>query len=61
MKLNHAEIANKAQWEEKGFRLPQYDREAIAAATKENLYKGKEYQIIFHCGLLEEPQEVELC
>ena len=36
MKLNHAEIANKAQWEEKGFRLPQYDREKIAAATKEN-------------------------
>ena len=36
MKLNHAEIANKAQWEEKGFHLPQYDREKVAAATKEN-------------------------
>ena len=38
MKLNHAEIANKAQWEEKGFKLPQYDREKIAAATKENQF-----------------------
>ncbi len=26
----------------------------IAAATKESLYKGKEYQVIFHCGLLQE-------
>lgn len=28
--------------------------EVIAAATKESLYKGKEYQVIFHCGLLQE-------
>lgn len=26
----------------------------IAASTKETLYKGKEYQVIFHCGLLKE-------
>ena len=36
MKLNHAEISNKAKWEEKGYRLPQYDREAVVKATKEN-------------------------
>ncbi len=29
-------------------------QEVIAAATKESLYKGKEYQVIFHCGLLQE-------
>ena len=36
MKLTHAEICNKAQWEEKGYRLPQYDREKVMKATKEN-------------------------
>ncbi len=36
MKLCSAELANKAMWEEKGYLLPQYDREAVAAATKEN-------------------------
>ena len=35
MKLNHAELANKALWEEKGYILPKYDREAVSAATKE--------------------------
>lgn len=28
--------------------------DVIAASTKESLYKGKEYQVIFHCGLLKE-------
>lgn len=28
----------------------------IAAATKGSLYQGKDYQVIFHCGLLEEGQ-----
>ena len=36
MKLSHSEILNKAQWEEKGYRLPQYDRDAVMKATKEN-------------------------
>lgn len=36
MKLNSMEIANRVQWEEKGYRLPQYDREAVTKATKEN-------------------------
>ena len=36
MKLNHAEISNKAIWEEKGYCLPQYDRDAVTKATKEN-------------------------
>ena len=36
MKLNEKGLANRKEWEEKGFRLPQYDREKIAAATKEN-------------------------
>ena len=36
MKLNHTELKNKAMWEEKGYKLPQYDRDAVAKATKEN-------------------------
>ena len=40
----------KIKWQEK--QLTYYD--VIAAATKESLYKGKEYQVIFHCGLLQE-------
>lgn len=36
MKLNHAEIMNKAQWEEKGYRLPKYNRECVTEETKEN-------------------------
>ena len=39
-------------WQEKKIQL--YD--VIAAATRENLYQGKEYQVIFHCGLLQEVQ-----
>ena len=38
------------QWQEKRHQFTN----VIAAATKESLYKGKEYQVIFHCGLLEE-------
>lgn len=38
------------RWKEKQMQFPR----VIAAATKESLYKGKEYQVIFHCGLLEE-------
>ena len=38
------------KWQSKNMRF----REVIAAATKETLYKGKEYQVIFHCGLLQE-------
>ena len=36
MKLNSADLANKALWEEKGYVLPKYDREVVSAATKEN-------------------------
>ena len=36
MKLNSADLANKALWEEKGYILPKYDRDAVMAATKEN-------------------------
>ena len=36
MKLNSTDLANKALWEEKGYILPKYDREAVMAATKEN-------------------------
>ena len=36
MKLNSADLANKALWEEKGYILPKYDRDAVTAATKEN-------------------------
>ena len=38
------------QWQDKKLQF----KEVIAAATKESLYKGKEYQVIFHCGLLQE-------
>jgi len=38
------------QWQEKRMQF----QKVIAASTKESLYKGKEYQVIFHCGLLEE-------
>ncbi len=36
MRLNSADIADKKQWESKGFRLPQYNREAAAEATRNN-------------------------
>ncbi len=38
------------QWQEKQMRFSK----VIAVATREELYRGKEYQVIFHCGLLEE-------
>lgn len=37
-------------WQEKKLNY----KNVIAASTKESLYKGKEYQVIFHCGLLQE-------
>lgn len=40
----------KIQWQDKILKFP----EVIAASTKAALYKGKDYQVIFHCGLLEE-------
>ena len=36
MKLSEQGLLNRAQWEEKGYALPQYDRAAVTAATKEN-------------------------
>ncbi|MBQ8559435.1 MAG: mannitol dehydrogenase family protein [Tyzzerella sp.] len=36
MKLNAQGLSDKKQWEEKGYALPQFDREAVTAATKEN-------------------------
>ncbi|MBU3874511.1 mannitol dehydrogenase family protein [Faecalicatena sp. AGMB00832] len=36
MRLNEKGLENKAQWEEAGFHLPQFDREAVKAVTKEN-------------------------
>ncbi len=38
------------RWQEKQYKF----ENVIAASTKESLYKGKEYQVIFHCGLLQE-------
>ncbi len=38
------------QWQEKKVQVTG----VIAAATKESLYQGKDYQVIFHCGLLQE-------
>ena len=36
MRLNDETLKNRAEWEAKGYRLPQYDREAMIARTKEN-------------------------
>ena len=36
MKLSNAGISNAQEWVEKGYHLPQYDRAAMIAATKEN-------------------------
>ncbi len=35
MELSKAGLQNKEQWEAKGYKLPQYDREAVTTATKE--------------------------
>lgn len=36
MKLSNSGLADKVQWEAAGYKLPKFDREAVAAATKEN-------------------------
>ena len=36
MQLSTKGLENKHEWEAKGYRLPQYDRAAVTAATKEN-------------------------
>ena len=36
MKLNDEGLKNRQWWEEKGYSLPQYDRETVRKATKEN-------------------------
>lgn len=36
MKLNIQGLKNHAIWEEKGYRLPKFDRDAVTEATKEN-------------------------
>lgn len=47
MKLNLRGIADRAQWEAKGYKLPQYDMEKMIAATKE-----KPFWIHFGAGNL---------
>ena len=36
MILNNECLKNRTEWETKGYRLPEYDREAMAARTREN-------------------------
>ena len=36
MKLDNHGLRDTKAWEEKGYLLPKYDREAVAVATKEN-------------------------
>lgn len=36
MKLNELGLLDRKQWEEKGYRLPEFDRMKVAAATREN-------------------------
>ncbi len=38
MRLNEQGLADRKQWEEKGYNLPKFDRGAVTAATKENPY-----------------------
>ncbi len=38
MRLNEQGLADRKQWEEKGYNLPKFDRGAVIAATKENPY-----------------------
>ena len=35
MKLNTQGVNNRAQWESAGYRLPEFDREAVAGRTKQ--------------------------
>lgn len=36
MRLNEQGLTNRAQWEEKGYGLPRFDRAAVTAATRDN-------------------------
>ena len=36
MRLNANGLSDRKQWEEKGYALPEFDREKVTAATKEN-------------------------
>ena len=36
MKLNNEALKNRAEWDAKGYRLPEYDRAAMIARTREN-------------------------
>ena len=36
MRLNESGLADRKQWEDAGYKLPQFDREAVMKATKEN-------------------------
>ena len=36
MRLDAQGLADRKQWEDKGYNLPKFDREAVTAATKEN-------------------------
>ena len=36
MKISEAGLQNRQEWEHKGYKLPQFDREAVKKATKEN-------------------------
>ena len=36
MILNNEALKNRAEWEARGYRLPQYDREAMIERTKAN-------------------------
>ena len=36
MKLNEAGLANRKEWEEKGYALPKFDRTAVTENTKKN-------------------------
>lgn len=36
MKISEAGLQNRREWEHKGYKLPQFDREAVKKATKEN-------------------------
>lgn len=66
MKLNARGLADRKEWEEKGYKLPQFDRETVTKATKENpfwihfgpgnifrAYQANVVQNLLNAGLLD--------
>ena len=49
MKLNEQGLADRAQWESKGYSLPKFDREKVKAATYEKNIAVYEWKCVIGC------------